>query len=746
MSTRYRISLEGVVQGVGFRPFVKKLADRSCLPGIIFNTAGGVIIEVETDDDEAFSRFVDLIRTQPPPAAKVDRCVHEKLASNVGYDCFRILVSANRDSSFTLISPDLAVCDACLEEIRNPDDRRFGYPFTNCTNCGPRYTITVSTPYDRVNTTMKHFPLCPSCAAEYADPDNRRFHAEPVACGKCGPRLSIDIAEATAALERGEILAIKGLGGFQLACDAFRADVVDRLRSRKRRSRKPFAVMLRDVEAVERYCILDRNENEALRSAAAPIVLLRKRPGCAIPDAVTPGLDYLGVMLPYTPMHHLLFGDSLDCLVMTSGNISEEPIVIGNQEAVEKLSALSDRVVTHDREIFMRVDDSVTRVFEGAPRVLRRSRGFAPGAIELGREVGEVLATGPELKNTFCLTKGRYAILSQHLGDMENLETLQFFEETLGNLQSVYQIRPRIIAHDLHPDYLTTRWASERPEPKLAVQHHHAHIASCMVENGITGPVIGVAFDGTGFGTDGQIWGGEFLLCNFLGFERCAHLRYVALPGGDRAARQGWRMAAAYLRDALGPDYRRLDLPCWACAPSSSWNLIDKLIQKPAITTSSCGRLFDAVSAICGISTESSYEGESAMLLEAAATGEGNRPYEFSLNLETKPWTIDTRQLISQVASDVSSGCSPGNIAGCFHETVASMIETVCTRLRERTGVESVCLSGGTFQNLTLLTACVSRLRTNGFQVLLHSRVPPNDGGVSLGQAMIAAAYLDRQG
>ncbi len=727
---------------------MKRLADRFHLPGITYNTAGGLTVEIETGSEEELRQFIAAIASEAPPAARIERCSSEPVAEAAGYQSFRIIASAVRDQSFTLISPDLATCPACLAEIRDPANRRFHYAFTNCTNCGPRYTITLSTPYDRANTTMKSFPLCATCAAEYADSSDRRFHAEPVACGVCGPKLSTDLAEATAALQRGQILAIKGLGGFQLACDAFLADAARELRLRKRRSRKPFAVMMRDMAAVERHCLVDECERAALESVAAPIVLLRMKAGHGIPDAVAPGLNYLGVMLPYTPLHHLLFGDSLTCLVMTSGNISEEPIVIQNDEARDKLSPLADLVVTHDRDIFMRVDDSVVRVFEDAPRVLRRARGFAPGAIGLGHEVGEVLATGPELKNTFCLTKGRYAVLSQHIGDMENLETLQFFEETLGNLRSVYQITPRLIAHDLHPDYLTTRWALQRPEPKLAVQHHHAHIASCMAENGLAGPVIGVAFDGTGFGTDGQIWGGEFLLCDYHGFERCAHLRYAALPGGDRAARQGWRMAASYLRDALGPDYLRLDLPCWSAAPSTTWNLIDKLIERPAIRTSSCGRLFDAVSAICGISYESNYEGESAMLLEAAAgapqAAQSERTYDLGLNLETTPWTIDTRPVIEQIAREISSGRPARAVAHGFHESVAHMIEAVCRKLRERNRVEQVCLSGGTFQNHTLLQSSVGLLRKSGFEVFLHSRVPPNDGGISLGQAVVGAAYLEK--
>jgi hydrogenase maturation protein HypF len=732
------------VQGVGFRPMVKKLADRFQLPGIAFNTAGGLIVEIETKRPGEADRFIAALETEAPAAAKIDRVTAEELIQPAGYETFRIIPSADRDQSLTLIPPDLAICRACLEEIRDPAARRFRYPFTNCTNCGPRYTITLSTPYDRINTTMKQFPLCADCAAEYADSSDRRFHAEPIACGVCGPRLSVKMEEATAALERGEILAIKGLGGFQLACDALRAETVASLRVRKRRSRKPFAVMMRDLAAVERYCAPSGCEREALRSAAAPIVLLKLCDKGVIPDAVAPGLDYLGVMLPYTPMHHLLFGEgSLNCLVMTSGNISEEPIVTQNTEAVEKLSTLADLVVTHNRDIYMRVDDSVVRVFEGAPRLMRRARGYAPGAIRLGRCVREVLAVGAELKNTFCLTKGRYAIMSQHLGDMENVETLRFFEETLRNLQSVYQIGPCLIAHDLHPDYLTTRWAQARPEPKVAIQHHHAHITSCMAENGVEEPVIGVAFDGTGFGTDGQIWGGEFLLCDYRGFERCAHLRYAALPGGDRAARQGWRMAASCLHDALGPDYRRLDLPCWQATSASNWKLIDKLIARPAIRTSSCGRLFDAVSAICGISLENGYEGESAMLLEAAADSHSDGTYEFGLNTEAAPWTIETRPVLTQIAHDISSGRSPGAVSRGFHDSVALMIGSVCRKLRERNGIERVCLSGGTFQNLTLLRSSADLLRAGGFRVYLHSQVPPNDGGLSLGQAVIAAAHAD---
>ena len=747
-STRHRIVLQGVVQGVGFRPFVKKLADRLRLPGIAFNTASGLVIEIDSNEASHVQTFVEALRAEAPPAAKVERCLVEEIPQTTPYPNFQIAPSAARDASFTLISADLATCPQCLAEIANPADRRFRYPFTNCTNCGPRYSITLSTPYDRANTTMRRFPLCAACAAEYANPADRRFHAEPIACPVCGPHLSIDLADAIAALQAGQILALKGLGGFQLACDAFQARAVDELRLRKRRSRKPFAVMMRNLETVEEYCALDDADRLLLSQPSAPVVLLAMHDAAEFPPGVAPGLRKIGVMLPYTPLHHLLFSSSLPCLVMTSGNISEEPIVIQNDDAVVKLSPLADRLLLHDRDIFMRVDDSVARVFEGVPRILRRARGYAPSAISLGREVPEVLAAGAELKNTFCITKGRYAIPSQHIGDLENYETLQFFEETLRNLQSVYQAKPRLIAHDLHPDYLSTRWAQGRPEPKIAVQHHHAHIASCMAENGISSEVIGVAFDGAGYGADGQVWGGEFMLCDFHGFRRCAHLRYVAQPGGDRAAREGWRMAAAHLYDALGPDFRRVDLPCWSMASPSTWKLVERLLDRPAILTSSCGRLFDAVSAICGICQESSYEGESAMLLEAAAQACPRSfsldTYPIPLDTQTDPWIIDTRPMLRQIAAEVSSGRSPRMVSRCFHDSVAYIIEALCSKLREGNGVDKVCLSGGAFQNGTLLSATAPLLRRSGFQLFLHSQVPPNDGGLSLGQAVIAAAFLER--
>jgi hydrogenase maturation protein HypF len=740
---RYRITLEGVVQGVGFRPFVKKLADRSGLHGVSFNTTGGLVVEIETDDARSARFFREALETQAPPAARINALAIEECPELIGYDDFRILASAARNQQFTLIPADLATCSECLREIQSPDNRRFQYPFTNCTNCGPRYSITRSTPYDRCNTTMARFSMCTRCAREYCDSADRRFHAEPIACPVCGPRLDLDLSEVVRALEQGRIVALKGLGGYQLACDAFRSEAVDELRRRKRRSRKPFAIMARNIATLEAQCLLTAAEKEVLLSPAAPVVLLKMLDGHGLSSGVAPGLRHLGAMLPYTPLHHSLFAGSLQCLVMTSGNISEEPIVTQNQAALKKLAPIADVVVGHNRDIFMRVDDSVTRVFEGTSRILRRARGYAPEAISLGRNVGEVLAVGAELKNTFCLTKGSFAVVSQHIGDLENYETLQFFEETLNNLQSVYRCKPRLIAHDLHPSALSTRWAQARPEPKIAVQHHHAHLASCMAENGLDREVIGVAFDGTGWGPDGQIWGGEFLVCDYKTYTRWAHLRYVTLPGGDQAIRQPWRMAAAHLYDALGPDYRKLELPCWQAAPPGTWKILEHLIQRPTLRTSSCGRLFDAVSSMCGISQASSYEGEPAMLLEEAAIAADHHPYPLTIVTDEFPWTIDTRTMISLIAHEIASGESASRVSHCFHESIARMIEEACSRIRGVNSVDIVCLSGGAFQNLTLLARSCELLHQSGFQVFLHSKVPPNDGGLSLGQAAIAANYLE---
>jgi hydrogenase maturation protein HypF len=747
----YRIIVRGVVQGVGFRPWVKRLADRLQISGGVRNTSNGVVIDLDAATASVAEEFIGALHRDAPPLSRIEECLVEEIVSNgaVPHHGFTIEPSLAGPDAFTLISPDIATCRDCLREFRDPADRRFHYPFTNCTNCGPRYTIVERTPYDRANTTMAAFTMCADCAAEYADPADRRFHAEPVACPVCGPRLAsvpdaADSLDATlTALRCGEIVAVKGLGGFQLACDALSASAVRRLRERKRRSRKPFAIMTRDLAVIERFCFVSAEERELLAGRAAPIVLLKLRAPGLFPDDVAPGLDEIGVMLPYTPLHQLLFEGSPECLVMTSGNTSEEPIAIDNAVAQTKLSALADRFLLHDRGIFMRVDDSVVRFAEGSARVVRRARGYAPQPIDLGFEFGEVLACGAELKNTFCLTKGKYAILSQHIGDMENLETLQFFKETLGNLKSVYHVEPRAIVHDLHPDYLSTRWAMGQPLPKIAVQHHHAHIASCMAENGLHEPVIGIAFDGAGYGSDGEVWGGEFLICGYEGFERAAHLRYVPLIGGDRAAREGWRMAGSYLFDAFGDDYRAVDRPLWKEAPEAAWKNFDRLVRRPGPRTSSCGRLFDAVAALTGICPASSYEGEAAMRLESAAEGASLDLYPIDIDESAWPWQVDARPMIRAIAGECARGTNAGHIAATFHHSIGTTMNSLCLRLREKTGLNKVCLSGGTFQNVRLLGCALRLLRASGFEVFTHSRIPSNDGGISLGQAAIAACLLN---
>ncbi|MES1258712.1 MAG: carbamoyltransferase HypF, partial [Acidobacteriota bacterium] len=520
MPSRYRIGITGVVQGVGFRPFVKRLADRLGIHGTVTNTGAGVLIEIDAERPSQAEGFTSAIRSEAPALARIESLSLAALAfeggteTPAGFSSFTILTSEAKAESFTLVSADVASCPDCLREVNDPHDRRFGYAFTNCTNCGPRYSITTAVPYDRANTTMEPFRMCAECLREYTNPGDRRFHAEPTACPVCGPRLQIEpyaadaLEFAIAALQAGRIVALRGLGGFQLACDAHSNLAVERLRTIKRRSRKPFAVMMRDAEMVAAYCDVTPGELALLATGPAPIVLVKMRAGKTLSPAIAPSLSELGVMLPGTPLHHLLFRSGLTCLVMTSGNISEEPIVISSEGARRKLAPLCDALLTHDREIFMRVDDSVVRLHNGRPRLLRRARGYAPEAIDLGFEAHEVLACGADLKNTFCLTKGHYAVLSQHIGDMENFETLEFFGETLRKLKQVYRAAPRLIAHDPHPGYRTTRWADSQPEPKIAVQHHHAHIAGCMAENGVHEKVIGIAFDGTGYGADGQSWGG----------------------------------------------------------------------------------------------------------------------------------------------------------------------------------------------------------------------------------------------
>jgi hydrogenase maturation protein HypF len=765
-AVRWRICVRGIVQGVGFRPFVYNLAQRIGIRGFVLNSSSGVIIEAE-GSDAALEEFLATVRTHPPRLAQIEHVSTTVLPAK-GEEHFEIKQSKGVEGEFVLISPEVATWGDCLRDVSDPENRRFAYPFTNCTNCGPRYTIIRDIPYDRPATTMSDFPMCAACEAEYHNPANRRFHAQPNACTACGPSVTLAqsgsflptasayafgqfsagvLKDVREVLHGGAIVAIKGLGGFQLACDAENDGAVRQLRRRKKRSDKPFALMARDVTAVERICIVSSADRELLLSPQHPIVILPRRPGTSISSDVAPNNDTVGVMLPYTPLHFLLFAEStfatseFKALVMTSGNISDEPIVTSNEDAWRRLSAVADWFLFHNRDIYMRVDDSVARTFEGHPRVLRRSRGYVPFPIDLRSTVAEVLACGAELKNTFCLTKDRYAILSQHIGDMENYETLQFFHETLANVKKLFRVEPQAVAHDLHPLYLSSRLAREMPLRKIGVQHHHAHIASCMAENGIRDKVIGVAFDGTGYGTDRNIWGGEFLVADFSGFERRAHFRYVGLPGGDTAVRQAWRPALSWLNEAFGAQLPG-DLPLFRQVPEREVQLVQRMLARHVntIATSSCGRLFDAVASIIGLRQQATFEGQAAIELEMAAVSGVEQSYSFEVDGD--PARVDVRPMICEVVRDVRRGETAPVIASRFHNTISAVIAEICCRIRKQDHLNRVCLSGGTFQNVYLLERTVRLLRKSGFEVFLHSQVPPNDGGIALGQAVIANEML----
>jgi hydrogenase maturation protein HypF len=747
-----------VVQGVGFRPFIHNLALALGLKGFVLNSSRGVLIHAESSDPRRLDLFQERISRDLPPLARIEEMEASPTAPE-GCEEFSIRQSLEEPGQYVLISPDIATCPACLAELRDPSDRRFGYPFVNCTNCGPRYTIIQDIPYDRPKTTMAVFPMCEPCRREYEDPRDRRFHAQPAACPACGPSLGFvlsvsaspgfthlgkdgdPLSRAREMLRRGGVVAVRGLGGFHIACDATNHAAVARLREAKRRSNKPFAVMCRDLETVRGYAKPSQAEERILQGIRRPICLIPMREGTTgLSPLVAPDNRYLGVMLPYTPLHELLFRDGLKILVMTSGNWMEEPIIARNEEAVERLAPLVDGFLLHDREIFMRVDDSVVRAFGGKERVMRRARGFVPTPIDLGGPVPEILACGGELKHTFCLTKDRFAILSQHIGDLENVESMAFFEKTLENLRRLYRVDPGIIAHDLHPRYLSSQWAEEQVgAERMAVQHHHAHVVSCMAEHHLTGRVIGVAFDGTGYGQDGAVWGGEILVADRAGFRRAAHLRYVPLPGGEAAVREPWRMALAHLTAALGDD---LDLEPWAeqvgeIQLRNVTRLVGTGLHSPP--TSSMGRLFDAVSSMLGIRHRISFEGEAAMDLEMRSDPEAEGLYPYALEGE-EPMIMDPTPMVAALWNDHRAGIPAATLGGRFHRSIAAMVGEVCDSLRRLEGLDRVCLSGGVFQNVLLLRLTQEELEKNGLAVYIHCQVPPNDGGISLGQAAVAGA------
>ncbi len=785
---------------MGFRPYVYTLADSLNLKGNVTNTADGVSIDVEGED---LSDFIARLPLEAPGLAKIYEVSVSPLPA-CGHTEFRIIESRD-EGRFTLVSPDVSVCDDCRRELFDPANRRYLYPFINCTNCGPRYTITRSVPYDRPNTTMSVFRMCPECEEEYRNPADRRFHAQPDACPKCGPRVRLKVqgsrfkvpeAEdpiegAIRLLKEGAIVAVKGLGGFHIACDAANDDAVSRLRERKRKSNKPFALMAPDPEAVERFCEVSDEERNLLLSARRPVVLLRKRQGgnFALPEAVSPHNRYLGFMLPYTPLHYLLFyrpassavsrlTSHFDALVMTSGNLSEEPIVVDNDEACERLSSMVDALLLHDRDIFMRVDDSVVRVMRGRttsgaasegltgisrPRALRaslsfirRSRGYAPEPVALHHDGPDVLGCGADLKNTFTVTRGKFAIPSQHIGDMENYETLKFFEESLENLKGVYRVKPVAIAHDLHPGYLSTRWAREQGAEGKAqgvrtfgIQHHYAHIGSVMAEHGLSGKVIGVSFDGTGYGTDGNLWGGEFLIADSRGFERAGHFRDVPLPGGEMAIREPWRTAVSYVACAAGEEALHYLMRA-GFAERHGAGQVERLIKLARIAefsplSSGAGRLFDAVSALLGLCDRNTFEGEAAIALESLAAEDVDEEYPFEIVRSTgekSGMTVDFSHTIIRMMEDLFRGVDRRIISARFHNTVSGVIVRMATALSETYGLESVALSGGTFQNLYLLERTVKSLVMEGMKVFINEKVPCNDAGISLGQAYLCREML----
>ena len=793
---RRRITVQGIVQGVGFRPFVYGQARRCGLAGFVLNDSTGVTIEVE-GAPEALEAFQRALHEQAPPLARIDSIVAEA-APPRGETAFVIAHSQAGAERRALISPDTATCADCLRELFDPHDRRYRYPFINCTNCGPRFTIVEDVPYDREKTTMRVFPMCPACQAEYDDPLNRRFHAQPNACPACGPSVAFErwaaspgshpppgvdpIDAAARFLAAGAILAIKGLGGYHLACDALNAAAVARLRQRKHREAKPFALMAPDLATVRQLCEVSPAEAALLESRRRPIVLLRQRAPGLVAPAAAPAYTTLGIMLPYTPLHHLLLRDFAAAvgpdrpavLVMTSGNLSEEPIAYRDDDARTRLASIAEGMLTHNRAIHMRCDDSVTRIAAGGEQLFRRSRGYAPEPIPLPFACPvPLLAVGGHLKNTFCLGKGRQAFISHHIGDLENLETLTSFREGIAHFQRLFDIAPQAIAYDLHPEYLATKeafaiWeraAARQKDPDrngdgadacppiderglIGVQHHHAHIASVLAEHGLAGPVIGVAADGTGYGTDGAIWGCEIMLADLRRFERLAHLRYVPLPGGEQAVRQPWRMAAVYLAQAYGDAFLELDIPFVRGARlvvpplRARWRplaqMIDRGINSPP--TSSLGRLFDAVAALLEVCDEAIYEGQAAIELEMLARPD-EQVYPFAV-VEGTPALLDVAPLIRAIVEDLRRDLPVPQIAGRFHRTVAELLAAACRHVRAQTGLQEVALSGGVFQNRLLLEHLVARLEELDFQVYVNRRVPPNDGGLSFGQLAVAAARL----
>ena len=745
---RVRLRIEGTVQGVGFRPHVYRLANSLRLGGYVLNDERGVLLEAEGPDD-AVARFIRRLREEAPPLAEIQRMTSEEVALR-GEDGFRILASGREGEPLALVTADAATCAHCLAELFDPGDRRHRYPFVNCTNCGPRFTIVRGVPYDRPLTTMAGFTMCARCRAEYEDPGDRRFHAQPNACPECGPTVRLGdafgeeaLAATAAALRDGLIVAVKGLGGYHLACRADDEQAVATLRARKHREEKPFALMAPGVDAARALVELGPADEKLLTGRERPIVLAPRRPEAKVAAAVAPGSSDLGVMLPYSPLHHLLLADAGAVLVMTSGNVSDEPIAYGDDDARDRLGTIADRLLTHDRPIHTRTDDSIVRARRrGAPLLLRRSRGYVPASLDLPVDALPLVACGAELKATFCVAKRRRAWVGHHIGDLQNLETLTSFRDGIAHFEHLFAVEPALVAHDLHPDYLSTRYALEHEGVQLVgVQHHHAHLAACLAEHGETGPAVGAIFDGTGLGTDGAIWGGELLVGDLVAFERAGHLLAVRLPGGDRAVREPWRMACAWLAEAGGGEPALPPTLAGAVAPDR-WEAVARMAGSgfSSPVTTSMGRLFDAVAALAGVRATVTYEGQAAAELEGAAACAGAQaPYPLPVDDGT-PVVLDARPTVLAAAADAAAGEGAAVIAARLHAAVAQATARACAVVAERHGLSTIVLSGGVFQNRLLIDDTATALEHAGLRVLVPERLPPNDGAISYGQAAVAAA------
>ncbi|MCF6154327.1 MAG: carbamoyltransferase HypF [Candidatus Brocadia sp.] len=763
MLERIQISVRGLVQGVGFRPFIYNLATKFSLAGFVQNDTNGVFIDVE-GRNESIKEFLDHLMKSPPPHVIIEDIRYRSFPPK-GYKEFVIEESAIKEGDTTIVSADISICQDCFNEMHDPTERRYRYPFINCTNCGPRFTIIKNTPYDRANTTMSSFTMCPDCRKEYYDPQNRRFHAQPNACPVCGPQLTLysskglkvhtldPLSTVCTLLKEGKIVAVKGIGGYHLVCDAMNSMAVSLLRKRKNRNDKPFAVMMENIGTIRQFCHMNGKEETLLLSAQKPIVLLRKTGRCALSPEVAPEHKYLGVMLPYTPLHYLLLNESGLPLVMTSGNMRDEPIVYNDSSAFARLKGIADYFLMHDREIFIRCDDSVVRVNEDKETIIRRSRGYAPFPLRLQYTITRpILACGAFLKNTFCLAHGNHAFISHHIGDLENTESLHSYELSIEHYKDLFSIEPEIIAYDLHPEYLSTKYALTQSDNilKIGIQHHHAHIVSGMAENGISHKVIGVAFDGLGYGDDGNLWGGEFLIADLSGYERVGYLDYVPMPGGEQAIKEPWRMALSYLYQIYGDAISQSSLlPPLQFAAQAKKNLailfkmLSHRINSPL--TSSMGRLFDSVASILGLQHSVNYEGQAAIKLELIADEyeTGSYPFyidviegaRFSMPLHIVQWW----QIIEHIVNDLKSKTANSVISAKFHNTIVNTALQVCTILRGCLGLNDVVLSGGVFQNNFLSSRLIRELCSNGFKVYFHQKIPCNDGGISLGQAVIAS-------